>query len=140
KPGQRGLRQSEALFQHVRHLPELFLRLPAGWGSRIRAVGVSVTPRPVEGSYMPVFLAGRSAAIQVACTASVPVLELSHQEGHVWAGLWSAGIALPPGPFLALHVSGGTTELLSVEEGEPGRLRVELLGSTADLTAGQMID
>lgn len=140
EPGRRGLRQSEALFQHVRHLPQLFLRLPRGWGSRIGAVGVSVTPRPVQGSYMPVFLAGRSAAIQVACAASVPVLELSHQEGHIWAGLWSAGTNLPPHPFLALHVSGGTTELVAVEAGEPGRLKVELLGGTTDLSAGQMID
>ena len=60
RPGERGLRQSDALFQHTRNLPLLFDKLPPMDG--VTAVGVSTRPRNVEGSYMPCFLAGVSAA------------------------------------------------------------------------------
>ena len=57
KKGMRGLRQSEALFQHIRNLPALsekIMRAKENYGDfNIRAIGASSKPRPVEDSYMP---------------------------------------------------------------------------------------
>ena len=57
--GERGLSQSEALFQHHRNLPLLIEKVAQDYDLRnLAALGVSTRPRPVEGSYMPVFLGG----------------------------------------------------------------------------------
>ena len=65
--GALGLRQSEALFQHVRQLPALFAKLrQEGLLEGIVAVGASTRPRAVEGSYMPCFLAGESQGRSLA--------------------------------------------------------------------------
>ena len=67
KEGQLGLRQSDALFHHTTALPEMLEELGREFDlTRISAVGVSQKPRPVEGSYMPCFLAGVSAATAFA--------------------------------------------------------------------------
>ncbi|MCF0120537.1 MAG: DNA-binding protein, partial [Oscillospiraceae bacterium] len=58
--GALGLRQSEALFSHVRRLPEVFEKLNTD--GEIIAVGASTKPRETEDSYMPCFLAGASQA------------------------------------------------------------------------------
>lgn len=84
RPGERGLRQSDALFQHTRNLPLLFDKLPPMDG--VTAVGVSTRPRNVEGSYMPCFLAGISAATAAAKAAGCPLYTTSHQVGHILAG------------------------------------------------------
>lgn len=131
--GQRGLRQSEALFQHVKRLPELLEELMARTAEPVGAVAVSVKPRPAEDSYMPVFAAGASIARSVAAALRVPLIETTHQQGHVRAAL--VGCQLPSG-FLAVHLSGGTTEILKVGEG----LAIERLGGTADISAGQLVD
>ena len=117
RPGELGLRQSEALFQHVRQLPELFRALEQkGALHQIEAVGASTRPRAVEGSYMPCFLAGASQGEGLASTMGIPFFEHSHQQGHLAAAAWSAGrMDLLDAPFLAWHLSGGTTELLYVE-------------------------
>ena len=85
KKGERGIRQSEALFQHVNNLPDIIkeavaaltadnrvnrteaLNTESETGSfelkkvkrdfNIKAVAVSSRPRPLKGSYMPAFLA-----------------------------------------------------------------------------------
>ena len=63
KKGERGLRQSDALFQHTVNLPVLISKLKSEIGDAdIEAFGVSNRPRNIEGSYMPCFLAGESAA------------------------------------------------------------------------------
>ncbi len=63
KAGQLGLRQSDALFHHTAALPAMLAELGSKADlTQIGAVGVSARPRPVEGSYMPCFLAGVSAA------------------------------------------------------------------------------
>ena len=63
KAGQLGLRQSDALFHHTAALPDLLAELGTKADlTQIGAVGVSAKPRPVEGSYMPCFLAGVNAA------------------------------------------------------------------------------
>jgi len=135
--GSRGLRQSEGVFLHLQHLPQLAEAVAARLGPlQLAAVGVSSRPRPVEGSYMPVFVAGTSFARALAAACGAPCLQLSHQEGHLLAGMWSAGFAADE--FYALHVSGGTTELLAVKAGDT--LQIAQLGGTADLHAGQFID
>lgn len=141
RPGELGLRQSEALFQHVRQLPELFRTLEQGGHLKeIEAVGASTRPRAVEGSYMPCFLAGASQGEGLASTMGVPFFEHSHQQGHLAAAAWSAGrMDLLDAPFLAWHLSGGTTELLYVEP-EGYTLRAEAVGGTSDISAGQLID
>ncbi len=141
RPGELGLRQSEALFQHVKHLPERFAALEAeGWLQDLKAVGASTRPRPVEGSYMPCFLAGESQGRSLAYALGVPFFAFSHQEGHIAAACWSAHrLDLLDRPLLAWHLSGGTTELLLVEP--QGRsVDAQCIGGTTDISAGQLID
>ena len=141
KPGELGLRQSDALFAHVKRLPELVDALAAKVDLRgVTAVGVSTRPRAVEGSYMPCFLAGWSQAKSLARILHVPLHEVSHQQGHIAASLWSAGrLDLMRQPHLAWHLSGGTTELLRVEP-DGMNVKAERIGGTSDISAGQLID
>ncbi|MDD7387379.1 MAG: DNA-binding protein [Firmicutes bacterium] len=141
KQGELGLRQSDAVFAHTNSLPELSGRLfshaPMG---EITAVGVSTRPRAVEGSYMPCFLVGYSHARLLSDALGVPLMEVSHQQGHVAASLWSSGhLELMEQPHLAWHLSGGTTELLLVEP-EGRNVRCTRIGGTNDISAGQLID
>ena len=143
KPGELGLRQSDALFQHVKHLPEVVSALVGNEGlNQIRAVGASTRPRAVEGSYMPCFLAGASQGQVLAQVLGVPFYAFSHQQGHLAVAAWSAGhLELLERPFLAWHLSGGTTELLRVEPESDGvAVRAEILGGSSDISAGQLID
>lgn len=138
--GALGLRQQEALFQHVKRLPELTQTLFAQGPGPIAAVGASTAPREVEGSYMPCFLAGASQAQVVAQTLDVPCYAWSHQQGHLAAAAWSAGrLELLDRPFLAWHLSGGTTELLRVEP-QGVAVTARAIGGTCDISAGQLID
>ena len=141
KAGELGLRQSDAVFAHVKSLPELSGRLFSHIrAENITAVGVSTRPRAVEGSYMPCFLVGYSHAKLLADTLRVPLVEVSHQQGHVAASLWSAGhMELMDQPHIAWHLSGGTTELLLVEP-EGKNVRCTKIGGTSDISAGQLID
>ena len=141
KPGQLGLRQSDALFAHIKSLPELSGRLCSHVepGS-VAAVAVSTRPRAVPGSYMPCFLAGVAQAKLLSDALHVPLFEVSHQQGHVAAALWSAGrLDLMDKPHLAWHLSGGTTELLLVEP-EGKNVKCTKIGGTTDISAGQLID
>ena len=143
RPGELGLRQSDALFQHVKHLPEVVEALLGEEGlGTVQAVGASTRPRAVEGSYMPCFLAGASQGQVLSQVLGVPFYAFSHQQGHLAAAAWSAGrLDLLDRPFLAWHLSGGTTELLRVEPEENGvAVRAEILGGTSDISAGQLID
>ncbi len=143
RPGELGLRQSDALFQHVKHLPQVVSALTGEGGLEgIQAVGASTRPRAVEGSYMPCFLAGASQGQVLAQVLGVPFYAFSHQQGHLAAAAWSAGrLDLLEKPFLAWHLSGGTTELLRVEPEEDGvAVRAKMLGGTSDISAGQLID
>ena len=141
KQGELGLRQSDAVFSHTKSLPELSGRLFSHvQGKKITAVGVSTRPRAVEGSYMPCFMVGYSHAKMLSDVLNVPLVEVSHQQGHVAASLWSAGrMDLMDVPHLAWHLSGGTTELLLVEP-EGKNVRCTRIGGTTDISAGQLID
>lgn len=140
KEGALGLKQSEAVFYHVKQLPALMETLFADKRLPVAAVGVSTAPRRQEGSYMPCFLAGESAAASVAAALSVPLYAFSHQEGHVMAALYSADrLDLLEQEFYAFHVSGGTTECLLVQYQKP-RFDIRILAASLDLKAGQAID
>ena len=141
KEGELGLRQADALFSHVKRLPELVEQLFDGLErSSVTAIGASTRPRAVEGSYMPCFLAGESQARNLAKVLDVPFYAFSHQQGHIAAALWSSGhMELMARPHLAWHLSGGTTELLLVEP-EDKNVRATKIGGTTDLSAGQLID
>jgi len=137
--GQLGLRQSEAVFSHVKALGALAEELLAQEKGPIAAVGVSVRPRDAEGSYMPCFLAGEMAAQTAAAALHVPLYRFSHQAGHIAAALYGAGrLDLAGERFVAFHLSGGTTECLLVED-LPGA-RITPLSATNDLNAGQVVD
>ena len=139
--GALGLRQSDALFQHVKRLHLMVERLRAdGALGRIAAVGASTQPREVEGSYMPCFLVGEGEGRALAAALGAPFYPCSHQQGHVAAAAWSAGREdLLDKPHLAWHLSGGTTELLRVEP-EGHTVRAEVIGGTSDIAAGQLVD
>lgn len=141
KQGELGLRQSDAVFAHIKGLPELSGRLfsHVNPGS-VTAICVSTRPRAVEGSYMPCFMVGYSHAKLLADAMNVPLYEVSHQQGHVAASLWSAErLDLMDTPHLAWHLSGGTTELLLVEP-EGKNVKCSRIGGTTDISAGQLID
>ena len=144
--GARGLRQSDAVFRHVKQLPVLAQAIretvaEAASPSDIAAIGVSATPRDAEGSYMPCFLSGISAAEIAGALLGVPVFRFSHQAGHIMAALHSAGAdGWMTQTFAAFHVSGGTTEILRVQPDAAHVFGIEKIGGTRDINAGQSID
>lgn len=139
--GVLGLRQSDALFQHVKRLHLMVEQLRSdGVMGELKAVGASTRPREVEGSYMPCFLAGEGAGRTLAAALGTPFYPCSHQQGHIAAAAWSAGREdLLDKPHLAWHLSGGTTELLRVEPAGH-TVRAQAVGGTSDIAAGQLID
>lgn len=141
KKGERGLRQSDAVFHHTVQLPQVLEKLLCDHSVYLDGVGVSVFPRRAEGSYMPCFLAGKSAAKAVGLAGAIPCFEVSHQEGHIAAALYSANaFSLLRAPFLAFHVSGGTTEALLVTPHKSRILEAKCVACSLDLHAGQAID
>lgn len=143
--GCRGLRQSDAVFQHTVNMERIsydissFIEDTADF--ELAAVGASARPRDVEGSYMPCFLVGKNTGASVAAATSVPYFTVSHQAGHVAASLYgSDAIHLFDKTFAAFHVSGGTTDILHVKGNGKGDLDIDRIGGTNDLNAGQVID
>ncbi len=142
KKGERGLRQSDAVFHHTVALPDMLCNMQEFIAkkyseSRFGAVGVSCKPRPLQGSYMPCFLTGVNAARYFAAGANIPLVELTHQQGHIAAAIIGAQ---RPELFneksLVFHISGGTTELLLCD----GVNVLDTIGTTTDLFAGQAVD
>ncbi len=138
--GQKGLRQSDALFLHTKALPDILKSALTG-DYNIRAIGVSDKPRDVKDSYMPCFLAGVSAAEAISSFSKKNLYRFSHQRGHIAAAIYSAGCYdLLKSPFIAFHVSGGTTDAVLVAPDDKLVIKCEPLASTLDLNAGQVID
>jgi len=138
KSGEKGLRQSDAVFQHTVNLPQIMDRLDL---KGVEAVGVSDKPRNAEGSYMPCFLAGVSAATAAARSLGVPLYKTSHQVGHILAVLFAFGrLDLIGERFIAFHLSGGTTEALIVTPDKENIINAEIVSKSLDLKAGQAID
>ena len=152
--GERGLRQSEAVFSHIkafRYASDEIRRVLSlvGDGSTVKAVAYSGSPRSAEGSYMPCFLVGEAIASTVSAVLGVPLYRVSHQDGHVAAAVFSASriynfdpCSFINCPFISFHVSGGTFEILRVTPSTSNdRLfDVTKIGGTLDASAGQMID
>lgn len=140
--GSIGLRQRDAVFIHTQRIPEVVEELIRKAGPvSLTACAASERPREVDGSYMPCFLVGVSHANVMATALGIPYFAFSHQQGHLAAGAWSAGrLDLLDVPFIALHVSGGTTEILLVNPTENGLFKAKRIGGTTDLAAGQLID
>lgn len=139
-PSQKGLRQSDAVFLHTKQISDMFSKLHFD-KDKYKAIGVSTKPRDVEGSYMPCFLVGKSVAEILSQVLDIPLHTFSHQEGHIVAGLFSAGrMDLIGKSFLAFHLSGGTTEALLVQKGQEKPFQIRCVASSLDLKAGQAID
>lgn len=138
KSGEKGLRQSDAVFQHTVNMPSLLNSLEI---NDIGAVGVSTRPRNIEGSYMPCFLVGVNTANAVSKAVGVPMYETSHQVGHILASLYCVNrLDLIYEQFIAFHLSGGTTEALLVKPDESEIISAEIIAQSLDLKAGQAVD
>ena len=141
KEGERGIRQSDAVFHHTVALPELMEEAFTGFDGQIVAVAVSEKPAAQEGSYMPCFLAGMNAATAASAALGVPLFKTTHQLGHVLAAVYGAQTSkLLLKPFVCFHVSGGTTDALLVTSDESDEISVKRIAKSLDLKAGQAID
>jgi N6-L-threonylcarbamoyladenine synthase len=139
--GDRGLRQSEGLFQHIRQLsPLLCALLSTVDKDDVACVSVSASPTAAPDSYMPVFLAGLTQAETLAAALGVPLIRTDHQSGHIRAALYGNETLLGRERFLAVHISGGTTDLLLVEPHRDAPYRIDRIGCSTDLHAGQFVD
>lgn len=140
KEGEKGIRQSDAVFHHTLQLPELLSDLCSEISSDISAVGVSVRPSNQEGSYMPCFLTGKAIAKSLSSALKIPLYEFSHQDGHIAAALYSSNKTdLMGEKFFAFHISGGTSQGVLVTPNE-NYFSTQLLCDSLDLKAGQAID
>ncbi|MCD7785202.1 MAG: peptidase M22 [Oscillospiraceae bacterium] len=142
KSGEVGLRQSEAVFQHVKQLPEVIDGL-VKCNEKVTAIGVSSRPRNIEGSYMPCFMVGETVACSISSVGNIPIYKTSHQVGHVLAALYSCSrldLLESENPFIAFHVSGGTTDCLLIRADKEEVITATEISSSLDLKAGQLID
>ena len=144
--GSRGLRQSEMVFQHNAALPQLLTlaleeaRMGSDDDIPIAALCASARPRDVESSYMPAFTVGEGYARALSVAMKVPLFLTTHQQGHIAAARVGTNLDACVGQateHLALHLSGGTTELLLCSDHPP---KAQLLGGTLDIALGQLVD
>ena len=141
KEGERGIRQSDAVFHHTKAYVELLESVLESYSGEIIGVGASVTPTTQTGSYMPCFLVGENAARTVAGALKIPFYSFSHQQGHIAAALYSAKRTdLLSEKFLAFHISGGTTDLVLCEPDAQSIIKITPVSSSSDLKAGQAVD
>ncbi|MBQ2200987.1 MAG: O-sialoglycoprotein endopeptidase [Clostridia bacterium] len=139
--GERGLRQSEGVFQHVKQLPPLLREMLSSIDrSGVVCVAVSAAPTAKPDSYMPVFLPGLGQAETLSAALGVPLIRTDHQSGHIRAALFGNEALLDHERFFAVHISGGTTDLLLVEPHRDAPYRIETIGCSTDLHAGQFVD
>jgi len=132
--GRIGLRQQQAVFEHIKNLTDILSRTEV---KGIGAIGVSVKPRDEENSYMPCFLTGKMSAYSIAAALGVPVIEVSHQTGHLTSALFDINREeMFEQQLIMLHVSGGTTDIMLAKNGTV----VKNLGTSLDLFAGQAVD
>ena len=138
KEGECGLRQQDAVFSHIKNLIEILELVHNKFDlSCVQAVGVSVKPTNEENSYMPCFLVGKLIAQAIKAVRDIPVVYTTHQDGHLNSALFSLNKEdLYNDKIIVFHVSGGTTDMILVENGQI----VETIGSSNDLFAGQAVD
>lgn len=143
KRGEKGLRQSDAVFQHTVNMQKLLELIKSDFDSAVfvEAAAVSAKPRSAAGSYMPCFLVGVNTAKAVSTFTGSPLFETSHQTGHILAALYDVKrLDLINDKFIAFHLSGGTTEALLVTPSEEDIFDVKIIGQSLDLKAGQAVD
>ncbi len=143
KSGEKGLRQSDAVFQHTVNMPKLLALIKSDLDSDspVEAAAVSAKPRNAAGSYMPCFLVGVNTAKAVSTFTDSALFETSHQTGHILAALYDVKrLDLINEKFIAFHLSGGTTEALLVTPNEEDVFDVKIIGQSLDLKAGQAVD
>ena len=140
KSGENGLRQSDAVFSHIKNYQNIanYIKQKATQ-YKIEAIGYSARPRDVEGSYMPCFLVGETIAEMLSAFYNARTFRYSHQAGHIRAAIYSSKAPLDDEDFLAFHVSGGTTEIVLVKN-NGYTYDIEKIGGSCDLNAGQVID
>lgn len=138
--GERGLRQSDAVFAHIKNVPLIAKKIKEDASDyEILAVGHSAYPRDCQGSYMPCFLVGEAVSDFVSALYRVDNYKFSHQAGHIKAAVYSSGADVENEEFIAFHVSGGTTEILHVSS-ENNYYKIDLIGQSLDLHIGQAVD
>ena len=142
KDGEKGLRQSDAVFHHTSQLYLLIEELFTETEPDFSVIGYSDKPRNTQGSYMPCFTVGINTAKSIAASKNIPDFHFSHQCNHIAAALYSSGKFndLKNERFIAFHISGGTTEMLLVTPDKDTFFSVEIIGGTLDLNAGQAVD
>ena len=141
KEGEKGLRQSDAVFHHTVQLPVLIEELFSDFNGEIDCIGVSSKPVDSDKSYMPCFLTGMGVASALSTFNKKPVYYFSHQQGHIASVLQSTdNTDLFGKKFIAFHVSGGTTEAVLVNPDNEKILKTENIFYSSDLKAGQAID
>ena len=141
KNGERGLRQSDAVFQHIKNFGDISERLKKHIhkkGYEVEMICASAKPRDVEESYMPVFEVGKNFAKTMAAIFDCEMLETTHQENHIAASLYGCDKE-DLERFISVHMSGGTMEILLTEKGDKG-YKTEIVGGTKDISFGQLID
>lgn len=140
KSGEKGIRQSDAVFHHTVQLPQLINEITEDFKGVISSVGVSVKPCNEKGSYMPCFLSGVAVAESLSAFMKIPLYKFSHQDGHIVAALYSSNrLDLIGKDFYAFHISGGTSQVLLVKPFD-NYFKTELISDSLDLKAGQAID
>ncbi len=143
KKGEKGIRQSDAVFHHTKQLPVLMEQLLYDNIQNISVISYSCAPRNAEGSYMPCFLVGESSARCISAACGAKCYKTHHQTGHILAALYSCkrlDLLKSNRSFLALHISGGTTDMLLCRPDEDKILDIEMIGCSLDLKAGQAVD
>lgn len=144
RKGEKGIRQSEAVFHHTAQLPVIFEKIfEYSANVKIEGIGVSSVPRSVSGSYMPCFTVGDGMASVLGTVLGISSEKTSHQIGHILAGVYSCGkfeLIKKKKPFLAFHASGGTTDLLLCMPDTDNILNIKEIGTSLDLKAGQAVD
>ena len=139
KKDNKGLRQSEAVFQHVNNMGEISKSINENLKNyNVVGICVSTKPRPVDNSYMPVFSVGYNFAKLLSSINNCPLYETTHQENHIEASLFNNNL-INKNKFLAVHVSGGTTEILLVEK-DRNDYNIDIVGGSLDVSFGQLVD
>jgi N6-L-threonylcarbamoyladenine synthase len=117
---------------HVRRIVPLIRETVAaanGQLSDLKAIGYTTGPG-LAGA----LLVGASVAEALALSLDIPAIPVHHLEGHLLSPLLAS--EPPKFPFVALLVSGGHTQLMSVT----GVGEYKLLGESVDDAAGEAFD
>lgn len=137
--GKKGLRQQEAVFQHImnlsKYIEEAFLDIDK---SLIATISCSNKPRNSENSYMPVFLVSELIAKTMGSMLDITPFYFSHQEGHLGVVVdYLEEMKIEQ--FIGLHFSGGTSEILKIKM-KNFKFDIEIIGGTLDISFGKFID